>query len=117
MHLGQFARTETPCHFSLNTDAKNEKKYGTPRPPCYDLGRIQLRNISAYVGVTDRLVSPSDVETTIKQLSVPVEQHIIRGQGVYFNHVGYITHKDCSRLVILPTLLDIARSEAQEESM
>ena len=112
--LGQFARTDVPCKFNFNTEEKNVDKYGQKEPPCYDLGQIKLSNMSIYGGGQDRLVSPDDVQTTVSQLSVPVELHYIRGNGIYFNHMAYMNHEQTDRLAILPSLLDIERSQAQE---
>lgn len=114
--LAQFARTNFPCKFNMNSKQENIAKYGQERAPCYDLGQVAVRNISFYTGNRDALVSADDTVTTASQLSVPSEVHIINRKGVHFNHLGSILHREADKLIILPSFLDIERSQALEQS-
>lgn len=111
--LGQFARTQTPCKFTMNTKLENKLKYGTEEPPCYDLKQVALHNISFYGGTRDRLVSPDDIVTTVDQMRVPAEVNIIK-KPHNFNHLGCFLHNQADKLCILPSLLDMERSQAAE---
>uniref|UniRef100_A0A6G1SND1 Lipase member K n=1 Tax=Aceria tosichella TaxID=561515 RepID=A0A6G1SND1_9ACAR len=110
--LGQFAHTTQPCKLNYNDPKKNLEVYGQLEPPCYDLSRVKLRNISIFAGSQDRLISPADINITRSQLGVDSKLYMIDGEGINFNHIGTILHEQADRLANLPSLLDMERAQA-----
>jgi len=117
-------------HYDYGSAAANERAYGQPSPPIYDVGRITSRSISLWRGLKDNLASPTDVELLkadfrgvfinlaipncasiheSKQtlnlnsvLSVPIDDRII--DQVPFNHYDLLFGRNVTNLVNIPSL-------------
>lgn len=53
--------------FDFNDSGKNMVRYGTAKPPPYDIGRIKSKSISFWYGNKDIIVSPKDIEVTVRR--------------------------------------------------
>uniref|UniRef100_A0A6G1S4L0 Gastric triacylglycerol lipase n=1 Tax=Aceria tosichella TaxID=561515 RepID=A0A6G1S4L0_9ACAR len=113
-HLGQMAHTNLTCKFNYNTPKKNLEVYGQPSAPCYNFSRIETPNLFFYVSDDDRLVSVEDIDATLEQLSVSYHLEHISEEGLHFSHLGYIVHKQNTRVAVVPTLKNIASVEAKD---
>lgn len=107
------AHTNLTCKFNHNTAQRNLEVYGQPKAPCYDFGRITTPDLFFYISDDDRLVSVADIQVTLSQLKAGYHLEHIKGKGVHFNHLGFIIHKQNTRLAIVPSLKNIALVEAR----
>lgn len=77
----------------------NLVKYGSKRPPVYDLTKITLNNsISIMFGANDFLTSPANVDKIRRQLKVQLDDFYLVPDRDW-NHLDFIWGRDSGRLV------------------
>lgn len=108
--LAQSAIMGRLYHFDYGKKSLNMAAYGQPTPPPYDISKITLRNIEVWAGNTDHVTSIAGAKKLVKDLGRAIDEHYIHQDGIVFNHVGFIFHKNASRLVTLPCLRSIEKS-------
>lgn len=92
---------------------QNEKIYGQPTAPKYDLSKITCDSISMFHGRNDWFTAEEDIQYIRDELKVPiVEDYRVPIES--WNHLDFMFGKDCGKLVnekILTILSNIPNSK------
>lgn len=90
--------------FDYLDEKRNLIAYNQTEPPIYDVSKIKLRKLTFFTGSSDALITPRSVFNIANDMKVPVEKVYIKKPGIFFNHVGFLFHRNLSTLVNIPVL-------------
>lgn len=111
--LTQAALKGKMFHFDYGKSSLNMRAYGQPHPPFYDVSKIKLRDIEVWAGSDDVITTITGAKKLVKHIGFPISEHYIDQEGVVFNHVAFLFHKNISHLVVLPCLKTLEKKSLQ----
>lgn len=90
--------------FDFLNEKRNLIAYNQTEPPIYDVSKIRLRKLTFITGTSDALITPRSVFSIARDMKVPVEKIYIKKPGIFFNHIGFLFHRNVSTLINIPAL-------------
>lgn len=109
--LLQSVKRQKMRKFDYGSDQRNRQQYSKSIPPLYDIESIRTKGMSIWQGATDALVAIADYEELLHRFNTPVEAHIIGGDGVYFNHISFLLHKNVTTLFNIPLVYSMGKDD------
>lgn len=97
VHWGQNANSGKFSHYDYGINLNN-KIYGRPRAPEYDLSKITNRHMAFFSSYNDNMSTPKDMDILRKTLKVkPIIDYVVPHKG--FNHLDFAIGKDSGKFV------------------
>lgn len=101
-HYGQYIKTGRFARFDYGCK-KNERKYGSKKPPLYNLAAVTNKNMMFIIGKNDQFTVLKEYYQLISELGTkPIVDHVI--QADYFDHYSVLYGTHVSKYLIIPVL-------------
>jgi lysosomal acid lipase/cholesteryl ester hydrolase len=96
VHMSQMIQTGRFQQFDYGFEERNQRMYGTPTPPDYDLSKATL-NVTLFWSTNDLLSNEKDVRKLHETLPTTTQMYLV--PFAKFNHIDYLWAIEAPRLV------------------